>query len=145
MFSGAKASFSLLHPSSQIYKSPEAFKFSHKLVVPNQPHVMLLLTVPLFNFVIKLFAETLSITSVQNTCEALWRCHGIKEKFLSANIYIRKMLTSYGNLFLRSLVQTQHENFIHTNCTSLSCDHTYKYVKKLCVSVEDSLSEKKNL
>lgn len=124
----------MLHPTVNLQYLQKQHKLivSHPLVVLLQHRISYLITVPLFNFILVQFAETLSITSVITTCSALWKCSKISEVFLSAK-FIRKLLLSYGIAVIEPIVKQQQQIIIHQSSKSLAADHTYKFVKKLTV------------
>jgi len=112
---------------------PSNCEFSHSLIIMKQPRNTIILTTELLKFIIGCFSESLSITSVVNVCSYLWKSHGVTSNFIS-NKSVRKLLISFGWNIMHPLVRNQQKQFSKENTESLSCDHTYKSVKKLMVS-----------
>jgi hypothetical protein len=104
----------MLHPIMNLpYLQTQRNLFiSHPLVMLVQNRLPVLITVPLFNFILVKFAETLSITSVVTICAALWKCSNVKEQFFSAK-YIRKLLLSYGVTLLEPIVKSHQQSIIN--------------------------------
>lgn len=118
-------------------------ELSHSIVIPDRERQSFYLSTKLFNFMVSAFVETQSISAVFHLCSELWVACGIhNEKFLS-----RPVLTS---LLLPYLFETSHYvtltsqiNAMNSSSSSLSCDHTYKYVKHF--SVTDPNNKKKRV
>ena len=118
------------------------YEFSHDIVIPDRERHSFYLSKQLFNYMISLFVETQSFSTVSHLCCQLWESCGSTRNFLSRQVV--------GKILLPFLFEKSHYHSIQSetkevnlSSESLSCDHTYKYVKYF--NVTDPLHKKKKV
>jgi hypothetical protein len=138
--------FSLLNPCIHSKNWPKNFaqlELSHKIVVIPRERQSFYISTQLFNYMVSLFVETESFSSVHNLSQQLWLSQGSKDKFLSKTT-ITSILTPYLMFHANALVRLQQQHLINEASRSLSADHTYKFVKHLSVSSPENSRKKVN-
>lgn len=124
--------FTILNPWLPIWKS-DKIELTHSLVIPVQERTTFFIATDLFNYMLSIFLETVSFSSVEKLLNSLWKAtNENEEKFIKFKT-IKMLLLSFGYSSICGLVMKNQNDLIKKQSLSLSGDHTYKFVKNLTV------------
>lgn len=90
---------------------------------------------------VSIFIDTQSFSSTQFLCEQLLITNDKSNTFLTRPV-IRSLLTSYFFEHAYYAVTASQLDCINQTSSSLSCDHTYKFVNKLSVANSEKIQVK---
>jgi hypothetical protein len=87
---------------------------------------------------VSIFIDTQSFSSTHFLCEQLLISNSDSNTFLTRPV-IRSLLMTYFFEYAYYVVSASQLDSINQSSSSLSCDHTYKFVKKLRVASSEKM------